>query len=150
MESDTQNKILVSSLAIIGLILVIGFFVMSGSLTTDINSLKIEAGEDSYNLTKDATVYVADGDNITVTKPDGTDITSDVSFARIDGDSSIEIRENMTVAVDDSVCNIEYEYNGLGEPPTPRVDEIASVNYTVSYGFQETVVEFRCSPWYHF
>lgn len=150
MESDTQNKILVSTLAIIGLILVIGLFVMSGSLTTDINSLKIEAGEDSHDLTKDATVYVTDGDNITVTESDGTDITSDVSFTRIDGDSSIEIRENMTVAVDDSVCNIEYEYNGLRGQPTSHVDEIASVNYTVSYGFQKTVVEFRCSPWYYF
>lgn len=148
MDTNNYNKVILGILLIVGVLVLVAFVSISEDIGTDIDELGVQVDDEDVKRTigDDEVIYVDNGEKISFIKGNSTDVSSDVSLNSIDDNPKIDIGEDMTVSIDESLCNIEYTTSVLSGRSIPQQKDVVSSNYTVSYGFQDRIVEFKCSP----
>jgi hypothetical protein len=147
MNLDNYNRVILGILLVVGLLVLVAFVSVSEDIRTDIDNLDVQVNDDvKRTIGDDEIIYVENGDKITFIKDNNTDVTSDVALDSVKDNPKVGIGEDMTVSIDDSLCNIEYTNSVLSGRSIPQEKDLVSSNYTVSYGFQDRVVKFKCSP----
>ena len=148
MSNSTTDAFFVGAtvILILGIIVAYGAFITPPT-NAEINELEVSVNNDtpvSFESNQ-TTVYITDGDNITVTDGNGTDLTRYVRFASQSENSNITISGQGEVNVDEDACEVEYRvvhHPYSQEIPVPT--NFTQETFTVTFDGQTTEITISC------